>query len=268
MSDWPAETPLFWQEVADIAAQQPITEHYKTDLVVTRVPLYGWRMTAYDVVYFEEISQFIGSLGSLTAKRYAKGLKERRDGHTEQSYQNTIFTPTSRLVDVSVWTLKGFHHWLTLKNLGEQDISSYDHIVEIGGGIGETARVLFDTFGFKGKYTIVDLPPILQYSKRNLQGYNVSFTDDYTTIEPQPKTLLFSTWGLSEIDLTLRNSMIKHIQPSSLFVTFQGRIFGVDNREYFMRKYPSMYNMSIRVKTIPFHTADGGNFYLYAKQRD
>jgi len=265
-SDWPAETPEYWSQVADLAKVEPPSDNYKFDWIAKKVPLYAKRPTAFDVLYLQEVSAHFDQLGLLTSNRLARAVKEPMRGHTPESYADTVFSPTRRLRDVSVWTIKSFHHWLTLKQMSGSNLNDrFDHIVEIGAGIGESARMAFDAFRFKGKYTIVDLPTIIPFSQKNLEGYPVNFTTDYTSIVPTKNTLVFSTWGLSEIELPLREQMLDHIDPAFMFVAFQGSIFGIDNREYFIKKYPTKYDKSIAVKQIPLHHIDGGNFYLWAK---
>jgi hypothetical protein len=262
---WPFETANYWNEVAVLAAAEPPSESFKTDKVAKKVPLFARRPTAFDIVYLDEVSQYINSLGNLTAARVARALVERRIGHTEETYQDTIFSPTPRLQDVSVWNIKSFHHWMTLKEMAHlTSFDKFSRIVEIGAGIGESARMLLDAFGYKGEYVIVDLPSIIPYSKKNLEGYNIKFTTDYKSLEQQPETLVFSTWGLSEIELSLREQMLDHINPDQMFVAFQGKIFDVDNREYFLKDYTRRYKKYISLKQIPLHHVDGGNYYMWA----
>lgn len=264
-TDWPIESPQFWAEVEQLVKDAPPSETFKTDWVARKVPLYSWKMMSYDVVYLQDIINYLNSM-NVPSKKICAALKERMHGHNEETWQNHVFSPTPHLKDVSVWTIKSFHHWLTLKQmLGHRLLSSYDHIIEIGAGMGESARVLFDTFGFKDKrYTIVDLPPIMEYSKKNLQDYSVEFATNIRDVEMTGKTLVFSTWGLSEIPLDVRSEMMDHCANADLFVAFQSRIFDIDNRDYFCRQYPSKYRKSITLRHIPLHTVDGGNFYMLA----
>ena len=265
MSEWPSETTSFWNEVESIVEKSPPSDTFKTDWVVRSVPLYSWKMMSYDTVYLADVINYLQMSNGHT-KKICSALRERERGHNQETWENHVFTPTKHLKDVSVWTIKCFHHWMTLKNmLGHRLLSSYTHIIEVGGGMGESARVLYDTYGFENKrYTIVDLPSISNYAKRNLEGYPVEFTSDVTTLPIDRNTLVFSTWGLSEISLDLRKQILDHCRKADLFVTFQAKIFDIDNRDYFCRKYPSMYNKSITLREIPLHTIDGGNFYMLA----
>lgn len=264
-NDWPIESPSFWDDVERIVKDSPPSETFKTDWVARKVPLYSWKMMSYDVIYLQDVISYLSS-SNVSSKKICAALKEREIGHNQDTWENHVFSPTKYLKDVSVWTIKSFHHWLILKSmLGHRLLSSYDHIVEIGAGMGESARVLHDTFGFNGKrYTIVDLPPIMEYSKKNLQEYPVEFTTNIEDIEITKNTLIFSTWGLSEISLDVRNKMMDHCRNADMFIAFQAKIFDIDNRDYFCRHYPSKYRKSIALKQIPLHHVDGGNFYMLA----
>lgn len=265
MSDWPLESPTFWDEVQQIVADSPPSDTFKTDWVVRKVPLYSWKMMSYDVVYLQDVISYLGC-ATIPSKRICAALKERELGHDPETYAHHVFSPTKQLKNVSVWTIKSFHHWLSLRQmLGHRLLSSYDHIVEVGAGMGESARVLHDAFGFNDtRYTIVDLPPILQYSKKNLEGYPVEFTTNIRDVEIDSNTLVFSTWGLSEVPLDLRTEIMDHCKDGDLFVAFQSKIFDIDNRDYFCRHYPTTYGKSISLKQIPQHNVDGGNFYMLA----
>lgn len=264
-TDWPAESPSFWAEVERIAQEAPPSDTFKTDWISRKVPLYSWKMMSYDAIYLQDVIHYLNS-SNVSTKKICSALKEREIGHNRETWENHVFTPTKQLKDVSVWTIKSFHHWLTLKQmLTHRLLSSYDHIVEIGAGVGESARVLHDTFGFSDKrYTIVDLPPIIEFSKRNLLDYPVQFATNIEDVNVNRNTLVFSTWGLSEIPLDVRQRMMDHCKKADLFVAFQAKIFDIDNRDYFCRQYPSKYNKSINLKHIPLHNVDGGNFYMLA----
>lgn len=264
-NEWPAELPDYWERVSEIVNSNPPSDTYKTDWVARKVPLYSWKMMSFDVLYLQDVIEYIKGCGGKSADRMCRALRERYEGHDPDTYATHCFSPTKQLDKVSTWTIKSFHHWLTLREmLAHNLLTKYDHIVEIGAGMGESARVLHDTFGIPGKYTIVDLPPILQYSQKNLQGYPIEFTTNFKDVEVTGKTLVFSTWGLSEIPLDLREEMMDHFRDCDLFVAFQARIFDVDNRDYFCRHYPTKYNKDISIRQIPLHHVDGGNFYMLA----
>ena len=263
--NWPAETPNFWNNIATIARDNPPTEHFKTDYIVYRVPLYTDYFLPFDREYLKDVMSYYDRQSESCKEVISKALQERRIGHTNQSYTDAIFSPSKDLQNISVWTVKSLHHWITLLELSGKDINEYDHIVEVGAGIGESARMVYDALCYRGEYTILDLPEISEYSKINLKDYpQVKFAMDVKNINASSKTLLFSTWGLSEIQLRDRDIIVKQFKDSDMLVAFQGIIFDVDNKDYFVRKYPTLYKKNIKLKNISMLNADEGNFYMFA----
>jgi hypothetical protein len=266
MADWPAETPEYWREVTEIINQNPPSDTFKTDWVVRKVPLYSKKMTSFDVIYLSDVLDFYDGSSAAAQSSYSQALQERHIGHNSETYADSVFSPSVRLTNLSVWTVKSFHHWMTLQKMAGSDVfQHYDHIIELGAGIGESARMVYDAFGYKGKYTIVDLPAVAQYSKKNLAEYpQVDFATDLSDINPSGRTLVFSTWGLSETELDFREKFFDAVGRCDIFVAFQAQIFGIDNRDYFVKYLPSKYLKNIRIRNIPMHTIDGGNFYMFA----
>jgi hypothetical protein len=263
-TEWPEETPEYWEEVTKIVDQNPPSDTFKTDWVAKKVPLYSKKMTSFDVIYLSEVMEFIDSLPD--PRPVCKALRERPNGHSYESYHDSVFSPSRQLEKISVWTVKSLHHWVALDKLSSSrfKLHDYDHIIEVGAGIGETARMAYDAFKFKGKYTILDLPAIAQFSKKNLEGYPIEFVTDLKDLFAHGKTLVISTWGLSETELDFRKQLFDTVGRCDVFVAFQSQIFGIDNRDYFIKYLPSEYNKSVRIQNIPMHTIDGGNFYLFA----
>lgn len=265
-TDWPAETPEYWNEVTKIVDLNPPSDTFKTDWVAKKVPLYSKKMTSFDVLYLSEVIEFFNEASIEQQDRYAQALRERYTGHDPETYADSVFSPARRLDKVSVWTIKSFHHWMTLQKLaGPGALNQYSHIIELGAGIGESARMVYDAFGYKGKYTIVDLPAVIQFSKKNLAEYpQIGFETDLAKIQSTGKVLVFSTWGLSETELDFREKFFDAVGRCDVFVAFQAQIFGIDNRDYFVKYLSSRYNKNIRIRNIPMHTIDGGNFYMFA----
>ena len=263
MSDyWPPETPKYWEEVSQIVQANPPSDSFKTDWVAKRVPLYSKKMTSFDVVYLADVMEYFNKQSAPHTLRDA--LREPFVGHTPDTYADSVFSPSRDLDKISVWTVKSLHHWIALEKLTTAGkMHEYDHIIEVGAGIGETSRMLFDAFNYSGKYTIVDLPAIAQFSKKNLAGYPVDFADGIN-VKAHGRTLVISTWGLSETPLDFREQLFDNVGECDLFVAFQSKIFELDNREYFIKHYPTRYNKNIRISNIQNHTIDGGNFYLFA----
>lgn len=271
---WPEESNEYWNQVETLASDIEPSVNFKTDYVAERVPLYAGRMTSFDAVYLDDVIQYVNACSPPTRDIICKALEERTDGHTQESWEANVFSPTQHLRNVSVWTIKSFHHWLTFHQLSRRNINTYKRIVEVGAGIGESARVLFDVSGFEGEYTILDLPSIIKYSQKNLSTANtkkskLKFCTELDDVDvADGDTLLLSTWGLSEIQLDYRNKILGKMRKADIFVAFQSIIFGINNNNFFLKEYPSKYQKNIRVRNIVNHTVDKGNFYMYGCSYD
>lgn len=266
---WPHESETYWREVEDIASSMFPSSTFKTDKVVEKIPLHATRMTSFDAIYLDDVIKYTEECSPEKRNHICHVLQEQTIGHTRTSWEASVFSPTQHLQDVSVWTIKSFHHWLTLQQISKRSISSYKRIVEVGAGIGESARVLLDLNYFSGEYTILDLPPIIKFSQKNLSNmkpgdYILKFATSLDDVDPGDEdTLLFSTWGLSEINMEDRIKIMDKMSRADLFAAFQSIIFGINNNNFFLREYPSRYKKNIRVRNIVNHTVDKGNFYVY-----
>lgn len=124
-------------------------------------------------------------------------------------------------------------------------------IVEFGGGFGSMCRII-RALGFRGRYIIFDLPPVLALQRYYLRlheihaseaaGADVWLCPDLETIldwlvrEGPASVSLISTWALSEMPLTIR----KRIEPffrlkasKKALLAFQPSFEGNDNHIYF-----------------------------------
>jgi len=135
----------------------------------------------------------------------------------------------------SPWNLKCSHHYSVYERLTGNDISTFDRIVEWGGGSGDFAKFVFN-MGFSGEYVIADLPGTSLVSKANISEdpslYNVSWT---TTPPPtsDKKTLFVSTWALSETPMDLRVEVMETVSPDNWLIIYQRHIWDYDNERFF-----------------------------------
>mgnify|MGYP006095851485 CR=1 FL=1 len=234
------EANTFWKDFSDVDV-----DHFRSDPRVRKIPLYETN------VYKEYQDKFAETLGSSrnTCKWRASVTPHNGSHSSEESYNNT-------LVDVNGFITTAYHirsnyFYSLYEYTTGKPINSYDHIFEIGGGVGDFSKFVIDN-GFKGTYTIIDLPEVMKVSKHNLQGYREEFITDTPGVIP-PNSLLVSTWALSEIPIDNRN-----VHPcvfDGCLITFQREIFGADNGPYF--EYWKGYRMPI-----PWIPWDGGTTFL------
>ena len=140
------------------------------------------------------------------------------------------------------------HHVMQLERLTEQRADRWGAIVEFGGGFGGMCRVLH-ALGFRGRYLIYDLPPIVLLQRYYLErtgmgaasGTNVVATSDFATlhafvegISERERAVFLATWSLSESPVAVRELMKPLVQRiGRYFIGYQGRYGEVDNVDYF-----------------------------------
>ncbi len=134
-----------------------------------------------------------------------------------------------------------------------KDFSKIDHIIEFGGGYGNTCRLAYD-LEFQGDYVIFDLPEFSYLQEYFLKSHKQPLTEKAKTIPVDEKvhlvdsiesleksvtsfnwerTLFIATWSLSECNLDLRKAFMNIINPKNFLIAFQSQFGEVDNVEYF-----------------------------------
>ncbi len=138
-----------------------------------------------------------------------------------------------------------------------------DNIIEFGGGFGAMCRVVYEQ-GFKGQYTIFDLPEFLLLQEFYLKLHNVDisnifFVSDIKNVGTQDG-LLIATWSLSEVGLALRMKFLSAINPQYFLIAYQPSFGGIDNSKYFKNlaaNYPSLEWADMPIEIFP------NNRYLF-----
>lgn len=267
------QDPAFWPEVSKVIDEQ--LPFYKDKLklwwLVHRIPFwYPW-CGAIEVNYLTELLEYYSHVISEDERwRLYKGLTEPRRGHADGSWDQIVVPVYPRsLIDnatvyVSPWSLKCAHHIMKAEQFSGRDLRSYDHVVEIGGGLGDLARYCRD-IEYTGSYTIFDLPSSLKLSRAYLEGLDVEFTSDVP--QWKPNTLVIATWSLSEVPPGNRPEICEALKGSDWFVIFQAYVFGYNNVDFFLRQFGGLTNTRPVFAPIPFHQFQGGSSYLFAKGR-
>jgi len=167
--------------------------------------------------------------------------------------------------DTSMQRVQDIAH-LMITNFGKKELSSYKSIIEIGAGYGNMCSVAY-AMGFRGKYTIVDIPetrPIQDYYLKT-QGINANFSFEDDNVEPAD--LVISTWALSETPLDYRARLIPKIEKSkNWLILSQARVFGQEvNFEYFDKFFANKNAHEIPLVSAGLNAWDGGNKYYVVK---
>lgn len=111
------------------------------------------------------------------------------------------------------------------------DLSKFDHILEVGGGFGALANVIL-TSGYAGTYTIYDFQ-LMEKVFRHYITKNFNFVHRIEDIMCRPKTLLISTWGISEMPIELACKIVNKSQPSGVYIIAQNVYDQRDNVKTF-----------------------------------
>ena len=208
-------------------------------------------------------SRFVGEAFYHAARdpEIAEALQENWIGcpdHIRPALQVTSDFDTSmqRVQDVAHLCITGFAKLL-------KDMRS---VVEIGAGYGDMCSVVH-ALGFKGEYTIVDIPetqPIQQHylSKQGITP-KWSFEDDNVT----HADLVIATWSLSETPVEYRNILMPKIDKSkNWLILAQSEVFGqAVNDDYFNNFFLDKDVEKIPLVSSGLDAWDGGNMYYVVR---
>ncbi len=243
----------YWAQVAPRIDFSQDIKIFKTWPQVRDIPLYI--ENDYFAPYYQEVSKYLES-----NPNWKVAFSEPERGHTGFSLKKA-----SRQFEQGVTTsfrMKSLHHCLTYENIRNKSILDYNHIVEFGAGIGDTAHTIFDR-GYKGKYTIVDLPQVGKLSSYYLDNRSVYVPDIRDVTDIDERTLFIATWSLSEIPYEYRYEIAKKIKGLDQLVVFQDQFYGINNFDFFVDAWANLTDCYFRMKTIYFHQVGTQGFSRY-----
>jgi hypothetical protein len=158
---------------------------------------------------------------------------------------------------------------LVLNGWGPAELSELDTIVELGGGIGDMADIVYK-LGFKGKYIIYDFNEVGQIQKwyHDKLGYtNIVHTSDVNDLVDAD--LMIGMWSFTEMPLDLRAELMERIGGTkNWLIAYSNEIFGIDNAKYIHEDFiPRFVDHEIELSDIPSMPWDGGSLYLSVKHK-
>jgi len=234
----------FWQDQDFV-----VDNEWRANPDIVKIPI-------YETNYYEAYaSKFLEVYFSCRATTEFKQSVQHEfdfypiDGNYYRHLSTFMFGDTTVLTNP--YQLRNTYQYFTFQDVTGNNINTYDHIFEIGGGAGDFAKFILRN-GFKGEYSIIDIPSTFKVSKKNLKGYNVNFLNKLPAVIPK-NSLLISTWGLSEIPLEERTVIQEDFKGG--IIAYQQQIFGVDNAKYFKDWKGCRLNM-------PWVAWDGGSYFL------
>lgn len=163
------------------------------------------------------------------------------------------------------------YHVFKFEYTANRKTSSFNSILEFGGGYGSMCRVV-KNLGFVGNYVIFDLPEFVLLQKLFLRnaGFVVCETyDEYkqnggiyctSNIEELDDSydLLIATWSISEVPFELREKIFaKDIK--NFLIAFQDTFFDVNNVTYFQEL---MVKKNKKWDTWKIPHLFGGQYYM------
>ena len=190
-------------------------------------------------------------------------LEEPMIGMTEQDY------PIYAMFEDYRTTMNRIQHMahLITTGWGPAELSKLDTIVELGGGIGDMADIVYK-LGFKGKYIIYDFAEVGKIQKwyhDQLGHTNIVHTSDVNDLVGAD--LMIGTWSFTEMPLDLRAEIMGKIGGTkNWLISYSNQIFGIDNDKYITEDFAPLFTEhDIEYRDIPFMPWDGGAKYLSVK---
>lgn len=279
------DDPNYWEKVPQLFqlefANKEKLKSFKSNWVVHRVPLY---LTSFDTVVQGYMSAALKLIvESLPEKQHSFWLDLFREpvrGHTQLEFYNQTTRSFNvqhqangkdysyLLVNAGFLRSVRVHNILQFELATGKKIKDYDIIIEVGGGIGEFARIARDV-GFQGRYYDIDFTPMCEinmynneYDPRNSYVNHVSQLPDFT---PESKILFIGTWSFSELPVSYRDEIVAKIPATcDWLLTVQSNVMNIDNDNYFEHRFAPRTNKRIQKFDIPWHTFQGGNYYYFA----
>jgi hypothetical protein len=192
-------------------------------------------------------------------------LEEPMIGMTEQDY------PIYAMFEDYCTTMNRIQHMahLITTGWGPAELSKLDTIVELGGGIGDMADIVYK-LGFKGKYIIYDFAEVGKIQKwyhDQLGHTNIVHTSDVNDLVDAD--LMIGTWSFTEMPLDLRADIMGKIGGTkNWLISYSNEIFGINNDKYITEDFvPRFTEHDIEYTDIPFMPWDGGAKYLSVKHK-
>lgn len=268
-TEWPSsDDPEFWSKVSvlvdrEIDIYRPAVRSW---WLVWRLPFWYPQCTQIEVNFLIDVHAYYRNASPEKQIRLRKGITEPLLGHTQDTYEVAVINFGDG-IHTAAWPLKNAHHIMKVEQHFKRDITSYDHIIEIGAGMGDLPRYCYD-IGYTGTYTILDLAATSKIQQAYLQGrYPVEWVADVKEITLRPNTLVIATWSLSEIAYGPRQNICEHLRGSDWFVIFQSHVFDLMNTEWFPKVFAAATNTEVTYERMPYHHFQGGSFIAYGKNR-
>lgn len=284
LAQYPSQDdPQYWEKVPALFEQVFSDEKrlpgFKDEAIIYRVPIFvqaSEEMHRLSTAYLRDTWTLLSKAKDKDDLRYLDMLKE-----TERGYQNGFTDKTTygfsikfdgkdhSVVTNYLQPIK-LHNIVKYEKETGKKINDYDVIIEIGGGMGELAR-LIHLNGFKGEYWDVDFDPmtkIVKYYNEDLAEIKTASDIDQLPDFTGKKVLLVGTHSFSETQIEYRERITKKVGKCDWLVLFQCEFNGgIDNLNWFLNTFPKLTKTNIKMYCIPWHIYQGGNLYMFAEPK-
>ena len=255
----------FWASMREVFAKDLETlpmERFKVWASTMTVPIMSRnRITTYMRIALDALE--LKAVDGPTRTQIA--LTEPMIGMTEKDYPiYAVFDDFKTTMN----RIQAFAH-LQLNGISAADLERMDTIVELGGGVGDMADVIYK-LGFKGKYIIYDFPELGKIQKwyhDELGLTNVVHTDNITDLVDAD--LCIATWSLTEMPMDLRDQIVDKIgNTKNWLIAYSNEIFGFDNDKYIRENLIPRFKVGYDTEftDVPYMAWDGGTQYVTIKQ--
>lgn len=166
------------------------------------------------------------------------------------------------------------HHAYSLNVMMEHldcDLSSFDTVVEFGGGYGNTCR-LFKNWG-ESEFYIYDIPELIEIQRYYLDANNVKGVKYLSGLDTVPNlvgnSLFLGLWSISETPVSERKTMLENLrffECDNIFIAMGGSFFNENNLDWLNQEItPRLVALGYEFKLIRIeHGVD--MFYFVAKR--
>lgn len=159
---------------------------------------------------------------------------------------------------------------LLINGFTAEKLSKMDKIVEIGGGVGDLADIIYK-LGFKGDYYLYDfeeLHVVQKYLHDSLGLTKVQYVTDSGPLHGLDIDLTIATWSLTEMPMHLRDQTLLDITSRNWLVAYSKEIFGLDNQKWIDEIFMiHTEGKDVAIKDIPWMPWDSGTAYLVATEK-
>jgi hypothetical protein len=284
LAQYPAQDdPQYWEKVPALFEQvfndEKRLHGFKDEAIIYRVPIFvqaSEEMHRLSTAYLRDTWGMLSTNSDESKLTYLKMLEETNRGYRNGFNERTTYGFSIKVGDKDNSVITNYLQPIKLHNIVKYEketgkkISDYDVIIEIGGGMGELAR-LIHLHGFKGEYWDVDFDPmtkIVKYYNEDIADIKTASDIDQLPDFTGKKVLLVGTHSFSETQIEYRERIIKKVGACDWLILFQCEFNGgIDNLNWFINTFPKLTKTNITMYCVPWHIYQGGNLYVFAEPK-